>query len=295
MSNLGKQIPVRSTYVSTKEERFEAGVLHLLEQYVPVYTPVRLVFFRNIPDNQEYLRQLDFIRKAVTRHFPCTPPVITLVSQTPLSLPKGLLMEISEVRTDKQDLIQYKSFENESYITISHPGGKNLYIGGILCPENTLPVKEQTDFIFHTIEQILSLESMPIHSIVRQWNYIEQITGYDGDYQRYQAFNDGRSLFYQHTGWPRGYPAATGIGTSRGGIVVELQAHLPADASYHDVAVGNWLQVPAYEYSRQVLCGKEDEAIRKKTTPKFERAKIIFRGENSPFIYVSGTAAIREK
>ena len=65
---------------------------------------------------------------------------------------------------------------------------------------------------------MLRREGFPLNSIIRQWNYIERITAFDGQDQHYQAFNNARSGFYSKTEWTNGYPAATGIGANLGGI-----------------------------------------------------------------------------
>lgn len=55
------------------------------------------------------------------------------------------------------------------------------------------PIAKQSEEVFDTIRTIMEAESMPIYSIVRQWNYIEKITEYNQGRQNYQAFNDARS------------------------------------------------------------------------------------------------------
>ena len=56
--------------------------------------------------------------------------------------------------------------------------------------------------------------------------------------------------------------------------------------------VDNPLQIAAHAYSQNVLLGEKDAALPQKTTPKFERAKAVWK-EDHGFVYVSGTAAIR--
>ena len=134
---------------------------------------------------------------------------------------------------------------------------------------------------------------MPVSSIIRQWNYIEKITACDATgHQHYQDFNDARSLFYNGVEWTTGYPAATGIGTQWGGIMIDVDALLCKDGSVRVLGVDNPLQIAAHAYSQNVLLGEKDAALPQKTTPKFERAKAVWK-EDHGFVYVSGTAAIR--
>jgi len=152
-----------------------------------------------------------------------------------------------------------------------------------------LSVRKQTEQIFETISSILIKEGMDINSIVRQWNYIERITDMDGEFQRYQLFNDERTCFYEKTKWPNGYPAATGIGMQAGGVVVDCLAIAGIEK---EQALTNPLQIDAHAYTQEVLIGAEDQERKIKTTPKFERAKYIAHA-NTATVYVSGTAAIR--
>jgi hypothetical protein len=142
--------------------------------------------------------------------------------------------------------------------------------------------------VFRQVEELLRLEHFPVHSIVRQWNYIEQISCFSNGNQHYQSFNNARSDFYAKDAWPQGYPAATGIGTNLGGVLVDLDAAVFTASGAFAAAIDNPLQTAAHSYSEKVL-----EATRsKKETPKFERAKSITSG-NRRLVYISGTAAIR--
>ena len=136
---------------------------------------------------------------------------------------------------------------------------------------------------------ILSAEGASPNNIVRQWNYIEHITDITPDGQNYQLFNDSRSRFYNSCEWPNGYPAATGIGTQYGGVVVVFDVMRNSDEHSH--AIDNPLQISAHAYSQEVLINPD--SAQHKTTPKFERARHIVFTDGSHMLYISGTAAIR--
>ena len=123
--------------------------------------------------------------------------------------------------------------------------------------------------------------------IVRQWNYIGNITQHRDGRQNYQEFNDARSVYYRKGSWPNGYPAATGIGASCDGIIVGCIAYKSSGGIY---PVNNPLQIAAHEYSKAVLVDNNEDAV--KSTPKFERAKLIEISDLA-VCFVSGTAAIR--
>jgi len=130
--------------------------------------------------------------------------------------------------------------------------------------------------------------------VVRQWNYIEDLlevrsNGSRGQ-QAYQVFNDVRTLAYGDSDFATGYPAATGIGQATGGVLLEFVAlHAPADVRV--VSLSNPKQTDAHHYSARQLVGESLDDLPVKSTPKFERAKLIARGRQE-IIFLSGTAAI---
>ena len=218
-------------------------------------------------------------------------PLGSYVAQPPQTM--GLTMEVHEVVLTEQDRIEYRNREGVAYITIEREGCKRLFMSGVMGDIFRQTVREQSREVFSKIAGVLETEKMPVSSIIRQWNYIEKITDYDTTgHQHYQDFNDARSLFYQGSEWPTGYPAATGIGTRWGGIMIDLDALRCEDRSVQVCGVDNPLQVAAHAYSQEVLLGEEDKTLLHKTTPKFERAKAVWK-EDHGFVYVSGTAAIR--
>lgn len=100
------------------------------------------------------------------------------------------------------------------------------------------------------MKDVLDEEGFGIDSIVRQWNYIEQITAQESDgQQHYQMFNNARSEFYSSTLWKDGYPAATGIGSTCGGVLVDFDAVMLQSDVCRITPIDNKLQVAAHAYS----------------------------------------------
>lgn len=257
----------------------------LLREIEPEGKAVRLVFFGSPEDNADYLRQLNLIREAVGERFGAERPVLSYVAQKPLE--GSLKMEVTY--EDPAEILSIKYGDN--YMVIEDGVSKELIVGGVLPSDIDSPVYDQSAEVFERIRQILAEEGFHINSIVRQWNYIERITGMDRGRQHYQDFNDARTRFYALAEWHRGYPAATGIGTQLGGIMVELNA-LAVGPGMIDAPLDNKLQVAAHRYSQGILLGKKNCGFNEKTTPKFERARIIGYHGNAT-VYISGTAAIR--
>jgi enamine deaminase RidA (YjgF/YER057c/UK114 family) len=140
---------------------------------------------------------------------------------------------------------------------------------------------------FGHFSEIFETVGFQINSIIRQWNYIENILGFDGSKQRYQEFNNVRSDFYGDSFKEKGYPAATGIGMNLGGTIIEFIA-IQSDRLV-TVPIDNPEQVAAHSYSKKVLVGEE---CMLKTTPKFERARFL-ELFGKKIIFISGTASIR--
>lgn len=262
--------------------------------------PLRLVFFGNPDDNGQYTAHrewlLTLIRERCDR-FGWRMPLVSYVAQR--SLDSGLVMESQCVSRENSALVREHISGDGSgvrYFTVETEEGKRLFTEGILPSSIDAPILEQSTEVLSKLGAVLDEEEMDINTIVRQWNYIERITHvpeYEGANQHYQDFNDARSHFYARTEWKGGYPAATGIGTSHGGIMVEVDAVALTCRKCAAVALDNALQVAAHDYSQNVLVGVADKIFRHKTTPKFERAKAVISPASGLQVYISGTAAIR--
>jgi enamine deaminase RidA (YjgF/YER057c/UK114 family) len=209
---------------------------------------------------------------------------VSYVSQKPL---RGML---------NAEVVSVASLENvhlvygENYLVLENGISRELMTCGILPPDFSASPTVQSNAVFSQIREILLREKFPVSSIVRQWNYIENISSFDGEHQNYQAFNDSRSHFYAEEEWSYGYPAATGIGTQSGGIMVEIIAF--SGEGLVNKALNNPLQTAAHKYSQDVLLGASDPCFKTRTTPKFERGRIVGSSDILT-IYISGTAAIR--
>jgi len=185
--------------------------------------------------------------------------------------------------------VRYSSAAGERYMVVERGEFREVIAGG-LRGDIYEPLEIQCGSLFAKASAILSAEGMSVCDIVRQWNYIEDITGFVGEYQNYQVFNDARTRFYEGGHWSNGYPAATGIGAGACGVVVDFDAARGGDIEV--VPLDNGLQIPAHDYSQSVLLGAENRYLRTRTTPKFERGKAVL-SESSRMSYISGTASIR--
>lgn len=237
--------------------------------------PLRILFFADINSNEEYIEKKAQLREQCEAHFGAKMPLMVLVAQAPLRC--TLAAEVTYIDNSCVGQIVH----NGDYVTL----GDEIISAGV-ASDISQSIDRQADEIFKRVEEILRQENCQTGDITRQWNYIEQITLMSESGQHYQLFNDSRSRFYSKAEWTNGYPAATGIGTSAGGVIVVFDA--VRDSAKCSLAVDNPLQISAHAYSQQVLINRGTEH---KSTPKFERARYI--STPTPSVYVSGTAAIR--
>lgn len=254
---------------------FEAALEDLLAQIAASRRQtLRIVLFGEPSSDEEFLSQRQLAESRCREIFAERAPMVTFIAQAPLC--STLAAEVTML--DEEAEVIY----NRDYILLN---GQEIISSGIYA-EPSDSIARQAEKIFERVSEIIAAEGLQVSDIVRQWNYIEQITLMVSEGQHYQLFNDARSCFYNSCEWPNGYPAATGIGTQRGGVTVIF------DAIRHSAtmskAIDNPLQISAHAYSQQVLINNTD---RHKTTPKFERARYV-AGAN-PMVYISGTAAIR--
>lgn len=272
------------------DREFACLVDELLDECSENDIVTRLIFFGKPEDNMQYNERLAVICGKVKQKFGDSCPAVSYVAQRPLV--GDLVLEVYRLGNGFEGKIDYCDHSGVHYLKIEDEEHRELVIGSLQGKNLDEGILQQSDEIFADLGAVLKKEEYDIHSIVRQWNYIERITAFENEHQHYQDFNDSRSHFYARTDWPEGYPAATGIGAQLGGVLVDVNAIQPKKDCFRCVPLDNALQVAAHAYSQEVLIGTEDVEFKEKTTPKFERAKAVL-GEDKGIVYISGTAAIR--
>lgn len=259
-------------------DTFEGMCRELLLQIAGKGNILKLTVFNAPADNKEYANNLSLLKKSVAKEFSENAPLVAYVAQPCLTA--KMAAEVTYFPED--DTVSYE--RHKGYTLLHGDGFCELVTEGITPHSLGGSIRKQSEEIFAQLGNILAKNNFKISDIYRQWNYIEQITSMHDGRQNYQEFNDARSRFYNSAEWNGGYPAATGIGTACGGVMVEVYAVKGEKAVNH--AIDNPLQTSAHSYSQKVLTGKSDEPQR--TTPKFERARLV-----GNIVYISGTAAIK--
>ena len=243
------------------------------------------VVFYGYSDKIDYHSLLQELKQSVESSLGFAVPV-TLVPQH--LLPSGSLQMDIYTTNGCTDITRGK-VGGVCYGKIDSSTESLLFIEGIAASDFTDNVERQSREVFSKLEATLSAHNFTAENIVRQWNYIGDIVGSRDGKQNYQEFNDARTEYYSRSLWSYGYPAATGIGSEGSGIVVGAIAYKRGDNG-GIYPIDNPLQVAAHIYSKDVLIDSRANAV--KSTPKFERAKII-ETERGACCFVSGTAAIR--
>ena len=247
---------------------------------------LRLAFFGMPNDNEQYVSRRIMLREKIRKFYGNHEPVLSYVSQPPLNA--GLILEVHSYKADEDDHITFRRHGGFPYVVLENADGRFLFAGGFHGDVINFGIQQQSAEVFHMMGEVMRREGFPVNCIIRQWNYIEQITRFDGPDQHYQMFNNARADFYGKTDWSNGYPAATGIGANLGGILVDLDAAVFARPECYATPIDNKLQIAAHAYSDQVL----EAAQQKKATPKFERAKSM-TFDDRRIVYISGTALLR--
>jgi enamine deaminase RidA (YjgF/YER057c/UK114 family) len=241
----------------------------------------KLNFFADTPTKENYRQLRDQLKETVAKRFN-TPVICGLIAQPPLTC--RILVEAFYFDPSLWNA-EFIFAENGSAALLQREGTKVL-VGHSHAAAHSCCL-ENADAAFTTFEGLLKQAGLSFGSVIRQWNYIENITGFDGEKQRYQVFNNVRTGFYGSHFKQRGFPAATGIGMNQGGVIIEFVAVESTDAV--SLPLDNPEQVAAHGYSKKVLVGNSLEI---KSTPKFERARYLeIFGRKQ--VFISGTASIR--
>ena len=253
---------------------------------------LKQTIFINAINNKDYIIAKKTISECINQPYSNIPT--SIVAQAPES-GKSLAFEFLYTPAHKVAL-DYKTIDDIKYIVKFEEGIKEIITAGLSSGDLNASIYQQSIDVFKKMEKILTVEKISFANIIRQWNYIEGITmcdnGTSGNSQHYQLFNDVRTAFYEKSIFNHGYPSATGIGADAGGIIVDFIAATDyPKGSMTVIPIKSPVQIDAYNYTGEVLAENFVDEKFNKTTPKFERAKMLLTG-SSGVIYISGTAAI---
>ena len=240
----------------------------------------KINFFVDTYSRADYVQIQQKIHDEVKIHYH-NNVLISVIAQPPLTC--KIIAEVSfyDYHLWKTTI----SSDNGNGAVLFENGDCKVLIGNVQSMSDS-NCKINSNKAFSNLTNIFDTFGFKINSIVRQWNYLENILGFDGHEQRYQEFNNARTGFYGNAFEKSGFPAATGIGMNQGGIIIEFIAVQSNECK--SVPINNPVQIAAHTYSENVLAG---EGCVLKTTPKFERARYL-ELQQKKLIFISGTASI---
>lgn len=276
-----------SNTVSNESSSTIAVFINFLQaNNIPLSQIVKLTAFYN----SDAIIQNDVVdlKNALQKEFNEQLPALTFVSQPPLC-GSNIIFEIVYL-TDKAATITYHEYNGYSYTKVATSAENHIIIGGLQEKTGSTNIQQNSETSFKVLETIFEHEDYTFSNIVRQWNYIEGIIDQNEGNQNYQIFNDVRTKYYEKNKLKSDYPAATGIGILKGGVIIDIHAIKNISTITIDEII-NPLQINAYSYSEEVLEGNPTAGLNYKTTPKFARGKAITNYTTKQLL-ISGTASI---
>ncbi|MBI9061156.1 MAG: hypothetical protein JEZ14_04170 [Marinilabiliaceae bacterium] len=260
----------------------------LSESNIDLQQIIKINAFTTAITNEEWEKANFAFKQNLEFIFDNGCPAHCLVAQ-PSTIDSLINIEIIYMDDLSQSSIFHKQYQEHCYTLVQKDDEKILFSGGITFPSSDqflLSVQKAFDFA----EQLLDHEKMGFSNIVRQWNYIENLLGYEKQanqqLQRYQIFNEVRSFYYDPAIFKHGFPAATGIGCESAGITIDYIAGSNLTTS----PIKSPIQQDAYKYTENVLEGDPLNTTNKRP-PFFERA-LYSTILDQDTIFISGTAAI---
>lgn len=276
----------RSESNGTLTDQLNSCLNQIKRQIAEGATILKLTIFINATDNRIFHQYqsdiLDYYKPSGFNHIP-----LSVIPQPPAD---GNLLCMEAWITSRRVRTEYKQLGSIPYLVCHTDDYTELIVSDLQHKLEITDIYAQSTETFNQMQAILEKENMKFSDVIRQWNYIENITGYNGNSQHYQIFNDVRSDFYGRDTFVNGYPAATGIGSSAGGVIIDFVA-FQSNSSCKIKTIKSPVQKDAHLYSKEVLAAGRTDGQKSETTPKFERGKAVVINDYAQ-IYISGTAAI---
>jgi enamine deaminase RidA (YjgF/YER057c/UK114 family) len=244
------------------------------------YNLIKLNVFIEAPDFRSYVEMHQRMMHDIALMFHDKMPVCSITIHPP-EKPWKVALEAGLLKVGSFEL-QYRNISGINYVTCSEGDVKFLWCGGTgatLFPDDTTNAAGEA---FDLMRHVLESEEMSLDNIVRQWNYIGDITSVTESGENYHNFNSVRSRNYATYRTQQVFPAATGIGIKHGGVSLDFFA-VKGGEEIRIFPVNNPEQVRPYQYGQVVLKGVQ--------CPQFERAMAISYG-NEYTLFISGTASI---
>lgn len=190
--------------------------------------------------------------------------------------------------------VEYRSTGTLNFCQLSGPGYTEYWLAGSEGETEDTGISGSAQKAFARLVKATDLLGLNFDHIVRQWNYVEHIFGFQQieskSRQHYQLFNEVRSEYYSNHRSRCDFPAATGIGVDQNGVTIECML-MQGDSKLKVIPISNPKQLNSYKYGQTVLKGDPANQKKANQVPQFERAKLVTNGKSSR-VFISGTASI---
>jgi enamine deaminase RidA (YjgF/YER057c/UK114 family) len=263
------------------------------EESAPGSIVMQSVFLRDLADEAACREVMcDFYGKAV--------PATTYIPQPPC---EGKLLAIEALGVGggrgEVEIIR----KGEQTVITRHDGIAWVHVAHVHPKSAEGSVYDRTLSAFRWADELLAAAGFRFEEVVRTWLYLGDITGMEGQAQRYRELNRARADFYRDlkfaAGRPKGdspifvdtkigtvpdkpvFPASTGIGAGGKDVTISCIAMRADRPGVMLVPLENPRQTSAFDYAHQY--GSE--------SPKFCRAMAVAAGDYAT-TFVSGTASI---
>lgn len=249
------------------------------KQPVPQQPTVQTVFLKDAGDQAT-------CERLFAEHYRKAGPVTTFVHQSPCN-GAALAIELCAIGGPAVRLGR----PAPGALVVSHHGISMIYCGGVATGCGTGRVYDKSLDAFKQMKTKLAKAGVAFDRVVRTWLYLGDITGAEGNLERYMELNRARTDFFQDVQFGHGhlldatrdgiYPASTGIGMDGTGVVMNCTA---MDTQRDDVflqPIENPQQTPVYHY----------ESCYSPKSPKFSRAMALV-ADGTGTVWISGTASI---
>ena len=190
---------IHYSLLTASPEDFPSMIDSLLSRLPEEERILRLVLFGTPVLKDEYVTQRQLFKAKARHFFGDSEPALSYVLQPVPDAP--LVMEVHSYCPESDERILYRHYDNIPYVLLENESGRFLFAGGFQGDDPCADMEQWSVEAFRQLKGVLEKESFPVNSIIRQWNYIEQINGYDGAGQHYQSFNNVRTAFYAGSDW----------------------------------------------------------------------------------------------
>jgi enamine deaminase RidA (YjgF/YER057c/UK114 family) len=239
------------------------------------------IFLKNIEDQPACRRIVEgFYQKEL--------PATAYIPQPPCD---GSLLAIEAWGVGSTDGEVQIERSGDGVVVVRHDGLCWAHLADVRPETAAHPVYDRSLRAFHSAGERLGGAGLKFDDVIRTWLYLGNITGPDGETQRYCELNRARTEFYQDQEFGSGlvrprsngrvFPASTGIGTGGDEVAIGCIALRTSRPDVALVPLENPRQTSSCDYGHSYGIA----------SPKFSRAMAVVAGETVT-TFISGTASI---